>query len=157
VKECQCPKPLPHSTPRRADTCIHCGLWISPEWSSTDENLEAFLLRLGESQFHYGPEGELLTPPWWDDFCAHVRAREAAGRDSFGYEFMRRNNPAEATEEAADGGIYMYLDGLQKLRQGKDTQADVALTAAYHFAQAHRYCRMLLAKDRGNAGPAVDE
>ena len=157
MRECRCPKPVPHPKPGRENTCVKCGFWINPEWSSNDENLSAFLERLAESQFFYDADGQLLTPPWWDAFVAHVFARERLGRTKFGYQYLQRNNPAEATEEAVDGAMYMYLYALQKRRAGQDEQADTALTAAYHFAQAHRFARMLLSKEAGSTGPGMDE
>lgn len=75
-----------------------------------------------------------------------------AGRDRFGFQYLRRDNAIEAMEEASDGALYMYLDGLQAIRDGVDEEKDVALTAAYHFAQAHRYCRLLRQRRRGTPG-----
>lgn len=146
---CDCEIPRPYPTPHKAHTCVRCLGEIKPEWKSTDKNLAAFFGRLEEA----APD----TTLWLNEFRGHCEQREHAGRESFGYEYLRRDNPTEATEEACDGAIYMYLDGLRCLREGKEEDADVRLTAAFHFAKAHYYSRMLLAKRRGNPGPGMED
>lgn len=157
MKECRCELPRPSSNPRRATTCNACGFYVDPALLRIDAQVAEFFDRLAESQFHHGPDGKLLTPDWWDEFREHCTVRELAGRERFGLDYLARDNPTEACEEATDGALYMLLDGLRAHRDGCDAAEDVALTAAYHFAQAHRYARMLTAKRRGNTGPGMDE
>lgn len=146
--DCRCERPVRSPNPRRKDTCVACSGWVNPAWDSTSPNLAAFFERLAES----APDA------WLDAFREHCELRELTGREKFGHSYLVRNNPVEATEEAADGALYIYLDGLRLIREGhSDDALDVRLCAAYHFAQAHRYCRMLLAKRAGSTGPGMDE
>jgi hypothetical protein len=154
---CRCLKPQPAKNPRKLHDCEKCGYHIPPEWLRIDAQVTEFFDRLAESQFPYGADGELVTPDWWDDFRSHCKLREWSGREKFGLDYLARDNPVEATEEATDGALYMLLDGLRAQREGWDEEKDVALTCAFHFAQAHRYARMMLAKRRGNTGPGMDE
>lgn len=156
-KPCPCPIPQPSRNPRKLNDCERCGLYVNPNLLRIDSQVAEFFDRLGESQFPYGPDGELMTPDWWNDFRSHCRLREWDGREKFGLDYLARDNPVEATEEAADLALYMLLDGLRAHRDGVDPEIDVALTCAWHAAQAHRYARILTAKRRGNTGPGMDE
>lgn len=154
MRECSCVLPVESVNPRRPNTCAACGLRISPEWSSTDENTREFFRRLGEGLFPYNRQtGELMADKWYVEFQAHCERRERAGREIFGLAFHRRDNPLEAMEEAADGAIYMLLDTLKQRREGRgDEDIDVILTAAKHFALAHKYLAALRAKRRHTPG-----
>lgn len=156
MKHCPCPIPQPKTNPRHTETCQRCGFYVDPELKRIDRQVEEFFDRLAESQFHYGPDGKLLTPDWWDDFREHCQIRELAGREEFGLDYLARDNPVEASEEATDGALYMLLHGLRGKREDWPDDIDVRLTAAYHFAMAHRYSRMVGAKQRGNTGPGFD-
>ena len=165
MRECRCDIPDPyvgHPNPAKADKCRRCGCFVDPEYIRIDSHVAEFFDRLAESQFHYYPEGHpkqgtLMTPDWWDDFREHCTVRELSGRDKFKLDYLARNNPIEACEEAADGALYMLLHGLRSLREGWADDTDVRLMAAYHFAQAHRYARMIAAKQRGNTGPGLED
>lgn len=146
---CECLPPRPYPAPHKRHTCVRCLGEIRREWTSNDTNLSAFFDRLAEAAPDF--------PLWMERVREQCIARERAGRDRFGFEYLTRDNATEATEEAADGLLYMYLDALKARRDGEDDHSDVALTAAYHFAQAHRYSQMLREKRRGNTGPAWDE
>lgn len=141
LRECQCTKPHRSPNPRRPHACV-CGLHISDEWDITDANVWAFFNRLAEGMF----PNEIELPPWFESFREHATRREAHGRHAFGHEYLRRENPVEAQEEAADGAIYLLLDLLRSRREGREEDIDVVLTAAMHFAQAHRYLNLLRAK-----------
>lgn len=157
-RTCTCAAPLPSKNPRSLTTCNSCGFWVDPELLNLDRHVAEFFDRLAEALFPYDKfTGDLITAPWWDDFREHVVMRELAGREKFGLSYLERDNPAEAAEEATDLALYMLLDGIRAKRDGIDPEEDVALTAAYHAAQAHRYARMIVAKRGGNTGPGLDE
>lgn len=147
--ECKCSPPRPYPAPHKKHTCVRCLGLVSSEWTSSDSNLAAFFGRLEEA----APD----SPLWMERVREQCEQRERAGRERFGWEYLSRNNATEATEEAADGLLYMYLDALRARRDGDDDLSDVALTAAYHFAQAHRFSRMLNEKRAGTTGPGWDE
>ncbi len=129
--ECGCEKPIETVDPRWPGSCVRCGNRIEPRWTSNDATVAEFFDRLEECF-----PGE--TPAWVQIFRRHCEARELAGRDTFGYEFLARNNPAEGLEEAADGANYAFFDILQSRRDGDEEEWALALTAAYHFAHAYR-------------------
>lgn len=92
-----------------------------------------------------------MTTPEFEQFRSHCEARELDGRDTFGLEYLSRENCAEAAEEAVDLGLYMHLDILQHLRDtGTDDDLALALTAAKHAYLAHKAVRELAAKRRGS-------
>lgn len=131
---------------------------MAAEWQTTDETAREFYIRLAEALFPYNQQtGELMVEPWFEDFREHCALREIAGRETFGFTYLSRSNEIEATEEAADGAIYMLLHGLRARREGWEPEDDVRFTAAYHFAKAHQYSRMLRAKRRGDTGPGMDQ
>lgn len=127
---CGCEQPVRHPTPMRRHTCVKCGLQMDPAWESNDANLMAFTNRLTDCQ---------TVPPTIASFIAHCEAREKAGRDHFGFLYLKRDNIAEGLEEACDLGLYPYLDILQAKRRGEDGEdgIDLALTVAYHASQAY--------------------
>ena len=50
-----------------------------------------------------------------------------------------------------------YSQPKRARREGWEPEDDVRFTAAYHFAKAHQYSRMLRAKRKGDTGPGMDE
>lgn len=129
-KRCQCRKPGDHPSPNRKGQCVRCALPFDPKWVSSDDTFNEFFARLRESLPVVGPE--------FDSFLLQCKKRELAGRDTFGFEYLARDNVVEAYEEAADGCLYAYLDVLKTVREdGDDADIGFALTAAAAFFQAY--------------------
>jgi hypothetical protein len=124
LNACRCKKPRINE--RNPDFCRTCGVRLSEEWLSTDENVSEFFDLVAPS------------PDVHDHFIQHCRDRERAGRDEFGLSYLIRDNEHEAMEEVADFAIYMYLTGLQRRRQGRYHHEAKALEAVRHAAIAHR-------------------
>lgn len=128
---CQCRKPGNPSNPRRSGSCVKCGKHFGPEWVSSDETFNQFFDRLRDSIPTVGPE--------FDAFLLQCKQRELAGRDTFGYAYLDRDNVVEAYEEAVDGALYSFLDVLATIRDnGDDPDIGFALTAAASFYSAYR-------------------
>lgn len=160
MRFCSCEKPVPATNPRARGACVKCGRAISEEWTSNDETVRAWFDRLARSMFPAIDRSTIpMDPPeWFQAFRAECEARERAGRPIFGHEYLRRKNPVEAQEEAADAALYFFFDVLVARRNGDDEQVDLALTGAYHAAKMHEVAQQLRAKRQGSSGPAkVDE
>lgn len=156
--ECRCEAPAASPNPRSAGTCNRCLGLLAPRWTSNAQTVSAFYARLAEALFGYGPDGELLTEPWFDAFVDQAKARELAGRDKFGHRYLTRDNRVEALEEWTDGSNYLFFDSLQELRaEGDDADIDLVLDVAYHAALAYRSTLRLAAKRRSSTGPGMDE
>lgn len=138
--ECDCQVPTEHTRPGR---CAVCGGEISAEWSSNAETVEEFYDRLEESMFALGIINAGQTPEWWQAFRTQAEVRELAGRKTFGHSFHGRDNPREATEEAADLGNYAMFSILASRRLGDPEEWELALTVAKHAALAHHYASAL--------------
>ncbi len=76
-------------------------------------------------------------PEVHDHFIQTCRAREFAGRETFGSAYLGRDNIGEAWEEAADFANYAFFEVLNRRAEGKDDRMDLALIAAHHAAMAH--------------------
>jgi hypothetical protein len=149
---CQCRPPNPSTTPNANGDCLECGRIIAGDWVTTDEKLSAWFERLVEGF----PDG---APDWFSRFRAQCEARERAGQDKFKFRYTARDNCAEATEEAADGVLYCYLEGLRLQRDG-DYDPDVILdllTAAHHFALAHKAIQTARSRRLGSPIAAMSE
>ena len=144
-RECECRRPNPYQHPEKADTCVQCSGWINPEWSPSNQTVAEFFDRLAEAMFDakllHGPG----PPEWWEDFRRHAEVRELAGRKAFGYRYCDRDNPRESQEEVADYAIYAMLAILRSRREGNREEWELALTGAYHAAEAHRCAAALRA------------
>lgn len=126
---CECNEPRETVNPRRPGTCVKCGKPFDPEWVSSDETFAAFFDRLAESM--------AVVPPEFETFRAQCAKRERAGRETFGFRYLSRENTTDAYEEACDGANYMLFNALQKVKEGypgEDIDAD--LTAAWKFYEA---------------------
>lgn len=90
------------------------------------------------------------TPGWsdWLAFRRHAEAREEAGREHWGDEYLFRDNAAEGLEEAADGANYGYFDVERTRVEGGDVDEalQLALIAANHFYEGHRALHALRKK-----------
>lgn len=143
MTECACRQPRVSPNSRRNGTCVRCSGRLDPSWVSSDETLAAFLDHLAST-----------IPGWpeaagsFDAFRRQVQARERAGRETFGFAYLSRDNPAEGLEEAADLAIYAYLDTLKALREGEDDELALALTAARKAWEAHEALNALLSRRR---------
>jgi hypothetical protein len=128
---CRCAEPREEitATGRRTGKCRSCLCQIEPHWTSSDRTFAFFY-------------GELNRVPGVSpNFIRQALEREREGRDHFGLRYLNRdlrNNPAEAMEEAADGGNYCFFEYLAEVREGGSSQpaADL-LEAAHHFAKAY--------------------
>lgn len=145
MRECECEAPVESDNPRRSGTCVKCAHRLSPRWSPNDETVRDFLDRLSEAY--------PATPAWFERFRGLCEARERHGRVHFGYAYLDRDNVAEGAEEAADGVLYALLDTLRAKREGEDENIDLALTAAWHFAEAYQTLLCLRAKRGGDPDP----
>lgn len=101
---------------------------MDPEWVSSDETFNEFFDRLAES---------VPGASDFEAFRAQCAARERAGRQTFGVQYLDRRNAIEALEEAADGANYLFFHALQKVKQGRrEEDIDSDLMAAYYFYKA---------------------
>jgi hypothetical protein len=129
--DCRCPHPVGFEVAHKADTCVKCGRFINPLWTSNDKTLAAFFDRLARSIF---PTNDLTGRPAvsedWLTFRRHVEARELEGRPKFGHRFLSRDNIWDAREEAADLALYALLDVLRARRDGTDEVLNHALNVA---------------------------
>lgn len=139
MRECKCPIPNPrYKTPNRPndhERCLRCGDWINPAWTSNDQTMAEFYDRLEEAIFPLGalraptPNEELAA---FREFRAQAEVREIVGRKKFGHRLHARDNPREASEEAADLANYMLFGLLVERRAGDREEWALALTAAKH-------------------------
>jgi hypothetical protein len=136
VRKCKCRIPRPDSNPRREDACVVCGAKIPADWSSS--RLTEYLDRLAESMPRvWGPNPGTFVDTW-NAFRAQCENREHAGRDKFGFQFLGRDNTADAFEEFADGANYAAFDSLRYLRYNQwDSEVDLVLTAMQKSYEAY--------------------
>jgi hypothetical protein len=152
---CRCPKPATSVNPRRREVCGKCDHNLDPRWVSSDETMGEIFRRLAEAM----PYGEAMVrnpmggDEMTDDFMAfeaHCLGRERAGRDTFGFAYLDRENEVEALEEWADGANYLAMSYLRKVREeGDDDDFDLVLTIMRHAFKAHQATRQLRAKRHG--------
>ena len=117
--------------PTRRGYCQHCSGILGPEWQTTDATVSEFMDQLGE------------IPGVVPAFIKSCRAREMAGRDEFGYEYLKRSNCDEGIEEFADACLYSFLHLLRCRREGKREQIELALEISRHAAEgAALFARM---------------
>lgn len=121
---CQCEIPVAHSV--HDHKCFACGKWLDPRIVDSDENIVTF-----RAQLEAIPD----TP---SDALNHAYRRTVAGRKEFGLEYLNRDNCAEGREEAADGQNYSMYHWLKGRRYGVEEINPHLLSAARHFALAHR-------------------
>lgn len=125
---CKCAEPRETLNPRKRGSCVKCGKQFDPAWVSSDDHVRVFFNRL--SSCRYLEE----SFPAFRQMCER---RELAGRETFGFRYLDRDNLTEAMEEAADLALYPYLDWLQAAREGRpDEDFDLVLTIAYHASLA---------------------
>lgn len=130
---CRCQRPRVND--RRPGWCRVCGVQLDRRVLSSDENFAEFFDHL------------LTSPDVHANFVNHCRAREVAGRDTFGLAYLSRENELEATEEVADYGIYLYLAMLRRKREGREVNWAKALEATRHAAIAHQLALELAAEE----------
>lgn len=145
---CPCPRPLMTPNPRCAGNCVKCGKRIEGDWVVTTESMDTLHALLVEGR----------PIPDYETFRAHAAAREYAGRQKFGYQYLSRDNAADGLEEAADGANYAFFE-LHKMHRTEYDQDSAALLldAAYHFAQAHHSLRQAISSREGTPTHRVDE
>lgn len=121
---CHCKTPRPSSDPRRQNSCVVCGRLIHhKEWSSS--NIRPILDRLTN----------FPDVRWSKDYIAFrdlCFSREKAGRESFGYRFLGRDNERDTLEEIADGVNYGLFSVIRRKREEEEPLDDIALQAAYY-------------------------
>lgn len=139
--ECKsCTRPNPKVN--KPDTCVQCNGLISDEWSSNDQTVHEFFKRLGDS---IPAKGDA-----WQRFVIDCEAREFAGRKSFGFTYLERDNLREAREEACDLALYLMLDALKMVREGRaEEDFGLVLQIAFHAFQAYEATFSLAARRRG--------
>lgn len=141
--KCSCEKPREYADPRRKGWCCVCLRQLDPAWLSTDQTVGAFLDRLRDSI-------PGIAGPEFDAFRAQCVARERAGREKFGLDYLGRDNLGESMEEFSDGSNYFFFDYLEAIRRhGEDYEIDLVLTGAWHAYQAHQVAQQLRSKRRG--------
>lgn len=152
MRECECRIPIAHPSPYKKHTCVKCGFWINPRWTSNDETVARFYDSLARAQFHRDKlTKRLLIPDDFTVFRAEAEARERAGRDYFGLRFLGRENTRDAREEAGDGANYFLFDHLQYIRHhDEDEDIDEVLTGAYHAYKTYESARRLRLKRQGS-------
>ena len=121
------------------------------EGVTPDEEVREFFDRLEESMFSLAdltadPADQSAELKDFLVFRAQCEAREKAGRDRWGDEYLTRDNCIEATEEAADLANYAMFDILQARTFGEEEDWNIALTAAKYAALAHAWSRALRKK-----------
>jgi hypothetical protein len=132
MRTCHCSKPVTrHRSPK---SCLRCLGEIEDRWLSSDENTAAFLGRVAALPEVTGPA------------LHHAQKRERAGRETFGFAYLSRDNDREGLEEAADGLIYAALSWLCDRRTGREDIDPDLLDAAHHFALAHAALERRLAR-----------
>lgn len=145
MRECNCIVPRPRgATPNKPnddERCVECGLYINPAWTSNDGTMAEFFDRLEESLF---PLGVLAATPNDDlrafhAFRLQAEVREIAGRRRFQHRHLGRDNPREATEEAADFANYMLYSLLADRRRGEREEWPIALSGAADAFRAWRW------------------
>lgn len=124
---CECSEPRETANPRKAGSCVKCGKHFDPEWTSSDQTMTEFFNRLSSCRF---------LEESFPAFRQMCERRERAGRDTFGFSYLVRDNLEEAREELSDAAVYMALDILKARHDGTDECADLALTVAYHASRA---------------------
>ena len=115
----------------RPGYCRFCGGRIDPEWVSSDATFAEFFDQLAE------------LPGVPSDLIEQCRDRELAGRETFGFAYLARDNPKEAREEIADFVLYIRLHLLCARREGRPEKVEAALRAAHHAALAYEITREL--------------
>ena len=128
---CVCDYPNPKGW--RPSECVQCGRAIDPSYVTNDANLDDFFNHLGS------------IPGIDPTFIEQCKARERAGRDTFGLKYLgkERNNPREAHEEAADFTMYLYLHLLKCHRNGTHEDIATAMEACAHAATAWKLASRL--------------
>lgn len=152
MRECLCPEPSV-AADDPSGKCRRCSSYLRPEVRTTPDTFEEFRQRLAEAMFHpdtlYGPTAP-GPPPWFQRFVDECRERYEAGQSRFGYSefaYLTRDNAREGQDESTDGCNYAWFHLLRQRQALRDEDWALALTAARHFAEAHRLLEML-ARDR---------
>lgn len=148
IVACKCDQPQQPVNPRQQGSCTRCGRIIPPEWNSSE--IKGLLKGFEESIHTFGPVYEDPAGSWtaFRDYCL---AREAAGRDAFGYRFMDRDNCIDGIEEAVDGANYAMFDIIKARKTGEHIDESAALTAVYHAWKL--YEALILMKNKRTGSP----
>lgn len=148
---CTCAPPIPgYERPNHRDhlSCRKCGRLIDERLLNPDPLIRDFFDHL-ECGAPKKPNGE--AEEVWQAFRRQCELREKAGRPTFGYRFLGRDNCADALEEAADFGIYMFLEQLKLLyTRGDELAISVALQGAHHAYEAYRCACVVREKVHGS-------
>lgn len=137
-RECDCKQPEPHVKPGKQNWCVKCGGYLADHWRSSNANVAQFFNRLSDCQ---NVEGTFPA------FRAQCERRELAGRSTFRYKYLSRDNIADGFEEACDLALYPYLDALKAQREGLgDEDIDLCLQVAFYAAMAYDTLARLRAK-----------
>jgi hypothetical protein len=142
LRICECEKPS--YKPQKPEVCVRCGFPMNPAWVSSDATHEAFWRRLEDALYPNGAPDSFLA------LKLQSQNRERAGRHIFGFEYLKKDNLAEATEEISDAEIYIALDSLQTIRErGSDQDMDMVLTAMAKGVEFYEALLRLRHKRRG--------
>lgn len=126
---CRCDYPT--NMKIRPGYCSHCSGTLDPSWQTTDETVAEFMDQLAD------------LPGVLPGFIEQCRQRERAGRDEFGYAYVKRSNCDEGIEEFSDACLYAFLHLLRCRREGKREQLELALDISRHAAEgAALFARM---------------
>lgn len=142
---CECDEPREATDPRRAATCRKCGRPISGDWVLDDQTVSEFMERF------YDTFPGRVIPRHARELRAAVETRERAGRRTFGFRYLTRDNVADGREEVADAVLYGLCALLQERRNGTDTQDDIALEIAQKASEMWQLYGKLRARERGAA------
>lgn len=105
--------------------------------------LSEFLDHLGRAVPELAHSSE--PQPDWLAFRRECEARERAGREEFGDDWLYRDNAAAGMEEAADGANYAHFEAERIRANGGDYDEalQLATIAADHFYRAHEALQAL--------------
>jgi hypothetical protein len=137
---CTCRQPRRSPNPRAGASCVVCGRQIAGGWVVGDEQMAEFF-------------EVLALPPVAPDlasFREHCLAREGAGREKFGFQYLARDNDEDGMEEAADLANYACFGNAKMHRTYWDPEAaSLRWQAAKHAAKAHHLLKLARAAERG--------
>ena len=157
MRECHCEKPAISPDPRDEGMCQRCLARPGEAWTSCDATMAEFYDRLEEAMFSLAertapvPSADLVA---FREFRTQAEIRELAGRKTFGFKHLSRDNPREATEEVADASNYILFSLMDARRKGDAEEWSLALTAAKHAALAHKWALALRAHSYSGFSPS---
>lgn len=151
---CRCEVPIfSLNRARNGDMCLRCGRQIFGDWVADDDTMGDFFDRLAEGM---GLSLDLDPAHPFEFFRRQCLNRERAGRERFRLRYLGRNNPVDATEEAADLANYCAFGTMVRRREGGHDSPHLMM-AAHYAAKAHECLLRELAERRGTPISTMEE